>query len=190
MAKERDLRFRLTGVLPLIFFLAQVVHYWRAGGMGNLLWMCNLGNLLLAVGLFLGHRELIRAAAIWTIPGLAVWIWYVLLNFTPPWSSTLAHVGGIVVGLIALRRVGMDRFAWLYAFAWYLFGQLAARLITAPALNVNVAHSIQPGWETFFGSYWKFWIVMCAFGAILLWSIGKVLSRIWPSADPRTVTSA
>ena len=42
--------------------------------------MCNIGNLLLAIGLFLNHRELIRAAAIWMIPGLGIWFWYVWLS--------------------------------------------------------------------------------------------------------------
>ena len=76
MAWQLDTRFRLIGLLPLTFFLAQAIHYWRVGGMGNLLWMCNVGNLLLSVGLFLNHRELIRAAAIWTIPGLGIWARY------------------------------------------------------------------------------------------------------------------
>src|SRR5438105_2239759 len=89
--------------------------------MGNLLWMCNVGNLLLAIGLVLNHRELIRAAAIWTSSRLGVWFWYVWLSGDTALSSTLAHVGGLIVALIALRRVRMDRFAWLYAFVWYLF---------------------------------------------------------------------
>ena len=176
-------RFRLIGLLPLTFFLAQTVHYWRFGGLGNLLWMCNVGNLLLAIGLFLEHRELIRAAAIWTIPGLVIWIWYVLLNGGPPLSSALAHVGGIFVGLIALRRVRMDRIAWIYAFAWYLFMQLASRLVTSPVLNVNVAHQIQPGWEKSFSSYWKFWVVMVVIVAVGLWVMGLALSLIWPSTQ-------
>jgi len=175
------------GALPLIFFLAQTVHYWRGGGLGNLLWMCNIGNLLLALGLFLGHRELIRAAAIWMIPGLGVWIWYVVKD--AGFSSTLAHVGGIVIGLIALRRVRMDRIAWFYAFTWYLFMQLASRLVTGPALNVNVAHGVYPGWEGAFRSYWKFWIVMTAIVAAGLWAIGRILSWLWPATESRAVAS-
>jgi len=178
-------KFRLLGFLPLIFFLAQTIHYWRYGGMGNLLWMCNVGNLLLAIGLFLYHRELIRATAIWTIPGLGIWFWYVWLSGDTALSSTLAHVGGLIVALIALRRVRMDRFAWLYAFAWYLFLQLVSRLTTAPGLNVNVAHHIQPGWESAFGSFWKFWLVMTVLVAVLLWAIGLVLSWIWPVASTK-----
>ncbi len=184
MPRPLTLRFHLLGFLPVVFFLAQALHYWRVGGLGNLLWMCNAGSLVLATGLFLDRRELIRAAAIWTIPGLALWIRYVLyatFNYEMLLSSILVHVGGIVLGLIVLRRVRMDRLAWLYAFAWYLIVQVAARLFTAPDLNVNLAFRIQPGWEHAFSSYWKFWIVMTAVVAAGLWMIGLVLSLIWPT---------
>ena len=174
-------RYRLLGVLPLIFFLVQTIHYWRYGGMGNLLWMCNAGNVLLGIGLLVGYREMIRAAAIWTIPGLGIWIRYVLLASGFYFSTTLAHVGGLTVGLIALQRVRMDRVAWLYAFGWYLLTQLAARLFAAADLNVNVADHVQTGWETTFTSYWKFWVVMSLAVAALLWAIGFALSLVWPA---------
>src|SRR5712691_2457202 len=113
-------RFRLLGVLPLAFFLAQAVHYWRIDQMGHLLWMCNIGNLLLAVGLFLDQPVLIRVAVIWAIPGLFVWARYVVtewflyvdLDWGAVASSTITHVGGLIVGLFSLRRVGVDRQAW------------------------------------------------------------------------------
>jgi len=183
MGQRLSIRFRLIGLLPLTFFLAQALHYWRYGGAGNLLWMCNIGNLLLAIGLLLSHQELIRAAAIWTIPGFGIWFQYVLLANGNFFSSTLAHVGGIIVGLIVLSRVRMDRIAWLYAFVWYLFMQLAARLTTPSTMNVNVAHRIQPGWENTFSSYWKFWIVLTATVAAGLWAIGMVLSWVWPATE-------
>ncbi|HEV2904411.1 MAG TPA: hypothetical protein VGW32_05150, partial [Pyrinomonadaceae bacterium] len=141
----------------------------------------NAGNVLLGVGLLLSHRELIRAAAIWTIPGLIIWIIYVLLPSGFYLSTTLAHVGGFVVGLIALRRVGMDRNAWIYAFAWYLFTQLAARLLTPADLNVNAAHRVQDGWDKTFTSYWKFWLVGAVVAAFVLWTIGRLVALIWPA---------
>jgi hypothetical protein len=190
MKPPLELRFRLLGLLPLIFFLFQTIHYWRFGGMGNLWWICNAGNVLLGVGLLIDHRELIRAAAIWTIPGLGIWIFYVLLPTGFYFSTTLAHVGGIVVGMIALRRVRMNRTAWIYAFAWALLTQLAARLLTWPEWNVNVAHRIQPGWEHLFNSYWKFWLVMTVVTAAALWMIGRLLSLIWPAVtEPRAIAS-
>ena len=182
MSDKLTTRFRLLGVLPLVFFLIQTIHYWRYGGLGNLLWMCNAGNVLLGIGLLLGQREAIRAAAIWTIPGFVIWIKYVLLASGGFYfSTTQAHVGGLIVGMFALRRIGMDRWAWAHAFAWYLLTQFAARLFAAPELNVNVAHAVQSGWEGTFTSYWKFWMVVTVVVAIGLWLIGKALALIWPA---------
>src|SRR5678810_1247180 len=90
------MKLRLLGILPLIFFIAQFVHYWRINELGHLLWMCNVGNLLLAMGLFLEKPLVIRLSAIWMIPGLLVWILYVVLAWGVFLTSTLAHVGGPV----------------------------------------------------------------------------------------------
>ena len=185
IAKTRDVWFRLLGLLPLFFFIAQVSHYWRFGGLSNMLWMCNIGNLLLAIGLFVGHRELIRVAAIWMIPGLGIWIRYVLVEYGLLWTSTMAHVGGFVVALLALRQIRVDRIAWLYAFVWYLVMQLVSRLTTPPDLNVNVGSRIQSGWETTFTSYWKFWLLMSALVAATLWAIEMILFQFWPAGQPR-----
>jgi len=176
-----DLRFRLLGFLPLIFFLGQAIHYWRINELGHMLWMCNIGNLLLALGLFLNRPLFTRVAVIWLIPGLVVWFLYVALAWGLVLSSTLAHVGGIVVGLVVLKKVRMDRGAWLYALGWYLVMQLVSRLITPAALNVNVSHTIDPGWQQTFGSYWQFWVVLTITTAILLWLIGIVLHKLWPA---------
>ena len=174
-------KLRLLGILPLIFFLAQAVHYWKRNELGHMLWMCNIGNLLLAMGLFLEKQRVIRLAAICTIPGLFIWFIYVVLPWSPFLSSTLAHVGGLIVALIALSRVRMDRTAWRWAFGWYLMVQLASRFVTPPELNVNLAHAVQPGWERAFGSYWTFWLVLTIVTAVVLWLCGLFLWNIWPA---------
>ena len=155
--------------------------------------MCNIGNLLLAVGLFLEEALLIRVAVIWMVPGLAVWAVYVvptwgmllagearLSQFYGVVASTLAHVGGLSAGLVVLRRVRMDGRAWFYAFLWYLVVQTLSRLLTPAELNVNLAHRIQEGWEQTFSSYWKFWCVLSLLIGIGLWILGHLLKRLWP----------
>ena len=176
-----SLWFRLVGLLPLAFFLAQAAHYWRINELGNMLWMCNIGNLVLAIGLFLNNALLIRVSVIWMFPGLVVWLIYVMLAWGMFLSSTLAHVGGLTVGIFAIRRVGMDRAAWRYALGWYLLVQFLSRVLTPANLNVNVAHHVGPGWEQTFDAYWKFWLVLTLLTAIVLWTIGTVLHRIWPA---------
>jgi len=173
-------KLRLMGVLPLIFFLAQAVHYWRINQLGHLMWMCNLGNLLLALGLFLEKPIVVRLAAIWTIPGLLIWFLYVVLVWTGFLTSFFAHVGGLIVAMIALSRYGMDRISWRWAFGWYLVVQLLSRFVTAPELNVNLAHAVQPGWEHTFHSYWSFWLVLTICTAVGLWLSSLLLWRIWP----------
>jgi len=190
-------RFRLLGFLPLAFFLAQAIHYWHINELGQVFWMCNIGNLLLAIGLFLEQPILIRVAAIWMVPGVAVWVVYVV----PTWgmlvrgqaslgqlfgvlSSTLAHLGGFSVGMLVLRRVRMDGRAWLYALAWYFTVQLLSRFVTPAPMNVNVSQQIQAGWETAFSVYWKFWTVLTVLVGICLLVLELVLKLLWP-VEPR-----
>ena|ERR1700730_719184 len=179
--KSSDIKFRLLGFLPLMFFLAQGIHYWRINQLGHMFWMCNIGNLLMAIGIILNEPILMRIAIIWTVPGLVVWFLYVVMTDGTVLSSTLAHVGGIIVGMIAVRKVGMDRRAWIYAFGWYLFIQLLSRLVTPADLNVNLSHRIQLGWEQTFSTYWQFWLALTLVTALILWALGFMFWRIWPA---------
>ena len=179
-------RLRLLGLLPLLFFVAQVIHYWNIQQLGHLLWMCNIGNLLLAIGLFLERPLLVRVAAIWTIPGLFVWFVYVVLAWGMFFTSTLAHVGGIVVAAFVVRAYRMNRNSWRYAFAWYLVVLILSRFVTAPDLNVNLAHAIQPGWERAFGSYWAFWLTLTIVTAVVLWLSGLFWQSLWPAVETST----
>lgn len=159
-----------------------------------MLWMCNIGNLLLALGLFFEQSMLIRVAIIWMVPGVAVWFLYVV----PTWgmlltgrfsyrdlfgvvSSTLAHLGGFSIGIVVLRRVGMEARAWLYAFIWYFCVQLLSRLVTPAEMNVNLSHKIQAGWEQTFSSYLRFWFVLTSLVGICLWLLALLLRMFWPT---------
>lgn len=184
------MRMRLLGLLPLVFFLAQGIHYWRIDQLGHLLWMCNIGNLVLALGLFLERPLLVRVAAIWAIPGLIVWFIYVVLAWGVFLTSTLAHIGGLAVTAVVLKTYRMDRGSWRYAFGWYLLVQLIARFVTAADLNVNLAHAIQPGWEQTFPSYWAFWLTLTIASAALLWLSALLWRALWPAeSHTRAATS-
>ena len=195
--KPSQSQFRLLGFFPLAFFMAQAIHYWQINQLGHMLWMCNIGNLLLALGLFLEQALLVRVAVMWMPPGLLVWFAYVV----PTWgmlltgrfsytelfgvvSSTLAHVGGFTVGMMALRKIKMDSKAWMYAFLWYFIVQLASRLLTPASMNVNLSHNIQAGWERTFSVYWKFWLVLTILVGIGSWILGMLLRLLWPATLP------
>ncbi|HYE74192.1 MAG TPA: hypothetical protein VEF04_12720, partial [Blastocatellia bacterium] len=69
-----SLRFRLLGLLPLLFFILHAVYYFNHGGLPHLLWMCNIGNLILAIGMLMDIPMLVRVAVAWLLPGLGLWI--------------------------------------------------------------------------------------------------------------------
>jgi len=188
---------RLLGTLSLACFSAQAIHYWHINQLGHMLWMCNIGNLLLAIGIFLEEAILIRVAVMWMVPGVVVWLVYVV----PTWgmlltgqlsfgqlfgvlSSTLAHIGGISVGLVVLRKVGMDGRAWFYAFLWYFVVQLLSRVLTPVEMNVNLSHRIQDGWEQTFSTYWRFWLLLTLLVGLSLWILGFLLKMLWPASGP------
>ncbi|HKN83715.1 MAG TPA: hypothetical protein VJW17_09765 [Pyrinomonadaceae bacterium] len=173
-------QMRLLGLLPLFFFLAQGVHYWRINQLGHVLWMCNIGNLVLALGLFFEKPVVIRLASIWMVPGFIIWFIYVVLAWGVFLTSTLAHVGGLTVAMIALSKYGMDRTAWRWAFGWSLLVQLLSRFITPANLNVNLSHAVGYGWERTFHSYWTFWLIATLVNAVCLWLCGLLLWSIWP----------
>ena len=191
-----DARIRTLSFIPLAAFLAQGLHYLQINELGHMLWMCNIGNLVLAIGMFTNQRTLIRVAVMWMGPGLVVWsiyvvpTWGALLTGEFTWSqlfavfsSTLSHVGGLSTGLIVLRRIGMDRWSWIYAFGWYLIMQVLSRLITPEAMNVNLSQKVQEGFQGAFDAYWKFWLVLTALVALFALMIEYVFWRIWPAKD-------
>jgi hypothetical protein len=182
-------RFRLLGLLPLLFFILHANYYLHAGGLSHLLWMCNIGNVLLAFGLLLGRPALIRIAVVWLLPGLPIWLWFVV---RPGWwilTSFFAHAGGLIVGLIALQRVRASRWTWLQAFVWFLVIQEVCRLFIPPELNVNGAHRIFPEFEPLFGAYWQFWVVGSLVVSVGLWVIGFAFLKLFPPVQQGHPTS-
>jgi hypothetical protein len=170
----------------LLFYLSDT-EYASTRGVENMLWMCNVANLMLAAGLLLGAKRVIRLAVMWLIPGLPIWLFDAFLRGGLLFTSFLTHIGGLVVGLIVMRRVRADKWSWLFAFGWYLLVQQLSRLFTSDYWNVNVAHRIYPGYESVVSHYWQFWLLTTLMVAVGLCVIGLVLIKLFP---PRAASVA
>jgi hypothetical protein len=171
-------RFRLLGILPLIFFVAHFLYYLSHGRAPEILWLCHISNLTLAIGLLFDIPVLILLAVIWLAPGLPLWVMEIIRTGDITFTSSLSHIGGLIVGLVGLARVGAGRNIWPYAFAWGLFFQLLCRLTTPAGLNINVAHRVYDGMENYFSSYWQYWLCNSLFTAVYLWLTGFVLTKL------------
>ena len=80
----------MIGILPLMFFLAQVVHYLRIRAVGSPALDVQYRQPAFSDWFVFVHRRLMRIAIIWTIPGLFIWFLYVVLAWGVFFSSTLA----------------------------------------------------------------------------------------------------
>lgn len=166
---------RILGLAPLGIFIFHVHYHASRGNWGETLWMCIMSNLLLGLGLLLGWPGLVRLGVIWLIPGLPLWIMDTIRVGWVTVISVCTHVVAPMVGLAALRRIGAARNTWLHAFLWFLLLQELARLFTPQELNVNVAHTMYPGWERVFGAYWQYWLFISSGSAVMLWVVNRAL---------------
>jgi hypothetical protein len=182
-------KVRWLGLLPLAFYAA---HFWYYAteefssahrGTDNMLWMCHVSNVTLAVGLLFDLKWLARLSVIWLIPGLPLWLLEVVVHGGWIATSFLTHIGGLIIGLVAMRWIRADGWSWLYALVWYLFIQQLTRMVTSneyPYWNVNVAHAVYKGYENDL-DYWLFWVIttlMATAGLRILWMI------LWKSFPP------
>ncbi len=177
------LRFRLLGILPLLFFLARVIEYvFKAKTPEQVLWSCHISNLMMAAGIIFCNPWLIRIAAFWQILGLPPWIIDMVVSKLVTPVSVFTHLGGCAVALIALWVVGAKRGSWFPSLVYFLILQQVTRLLTEPGpyTNVNVAHFAYGGMKDWFESYWTYWLVNTAILAVALWIMDWIFARLFP----------
>lgn len=172
------LHHRLMGILPLGFFFVQLHHHWSHGAAGNMLWMCNISNLILALGILFNIPLLIRVSGYWLIVGLPLWLIDLWQFGDKPIATFCVHIGGLVVAVSAIKQIGLREVTWGYAFGWFLIVQQLSRLLTAPQLNVNLAHSSRGLTTTLVvESYVIFWFLSSLFLLLALWLTEQLLGK-------------
>ena len=177
---------RWLGLVPLALFVGEAVSETLAGTPLALLWACHVANLCLGLGLLIGWPRLARAAALVLIPGLALWgVELLTVGATTP-MSVLSHLGGVTVGLIALRRLGLDRHTWWVGFAGLVLLQELCRWVTPPGLNVNLSHAVHPSSTALFADYRVYRATLLALGLAGLAGLSAALRPrlVPPRGDP------
>jgi hypothetical protein len=172
--------FRSLGWLPLILFVARFVAYYQIGQPSQMLWMCHLANLILAAGLLLANPMIIRISVLLLIFGLPPWIvdMFVINIVTP--VSIASHLGGTIVGLLALAKVRAKSGTWLAALLSFIIVQIISRFVTPPEFNINTAHRVYDIWKDTVSSYWVYWVISTAVIGVALWAIEWMLLRLFP----------
>lgn len=167
---------RILGMFPIILFGARVIELTAQGKPAHLLWICHISSVVIALGVFINNVELIRISVLWLILGVPIWPIEIIRTGIMEITSIGTHYFALIFGLLLLKKSGIGKYSWAYGLIWFLLLQQAARLFTPVELNVNLAHSIYPGWEKYFSGYGQYWLFTTLGSGISLWLASKGLS--------------
>jgi hypothetical protein len=154
-------RWRWLGLLGILLYVVHAAHLIARGEAGDLLWACLLGSLIVGFGMLLRLPVLNAVGFLWVAVGVVVWILYLAGGGELLATSFLPHVGGVLLGYVGIRKLGLPRQVWWKAGVLLALVHLLSRFTTPEQANVNLAFSIHPGWEPYFPSHVVY--VLCVF---------------------------
>lgn len=135
-------RTRWLGVVGLLLY---ALHAGRRAVLGHpehLLWMCHVGVLMIATGLLARAAALNTLGTEWLAAGVPLWLADLAAGgeFVP--TSVLTHGGGLLLGLVGLRCLGLQRGVWWKSAVALVALAALSRLVTPARDDVNLAFSV------------------------------------------------
>lgn len=164
-------------------FVAHGGNHLRRGEVHDLLWLCNVAPLVLAIGCALRRPTPVLVALQWLTFGTPMWLLDLLTGGELIWTGLLPHVLCPAVGFVALRELGMPRLGWPFASAGMLVVFALTRLLTPAEPNVNIAFRVWTGWETSFPRYDVYFALIVGGAALTFFVLERSLARL--SHPPR-----
>jgi len=102
----------------------------------------------------------------WLTMGVPLWLLNVFTSHELMLTSTLSHIGGIIIGVYGLRFLIIPRFAWAAATGALVVLGILTRWVTPPDANVNLAFAVWSGWEGRFPSYFWYVVMLLSIAAV------------------------
>lgn len=139
-----------------LFMAVWIPAYWLGNGPANFLWLCDVANFFLWLGILLGSPLLVSSQAVGVLVVQIVWCvdFFTRLGagFHPVGGTeymfdasqplflrglSLFHLATPLIVVYLLRRLGYDRRAWRLETGIASVLLPATYLLTDPALNIN-----------------------------------------------------
>ncbi len=169
---------RWWGLGALGCYAVHAAYHVHRGHPEDLVWACHVGTLLVAFGLAARSPVANAIGFLWLVVGNVCWAMDLAAggDFLP--TSILTHAGGLVLGALGLRRMGLPRHAWWQALVGFVLLQQLSRWTTPPDANVNVAFRVWTGWEARFPSYPAYLAMLYAIALASFFVIDRVARRL------------
>ncbi len=165
---------KLLGALAVAFYAIHGVDLVLHHAPWDLLWSCHIACLLVGFGCLAASRETIAIGVTWLAVGVSFWILDLSTGGTLSVTSLFTHVGGPVVGVVALRRLGWPKGTWWRAVLALFVLMAVTRLATPRAANVNIAFSVWPGWQRYFPDYPAYFALLMITSAVTFFAVERV----------------
>jgi hypothetical protein len=179
MTSSRTLR--ICAVLAATAFVIHGGGHVLRGTAHDLLWICNVAPVLLAAGALFENATAVAIATLWLGYGTPMWLLDLATGANMIVTSPLPHVLCPIVGVVAARKLGVPRLAWLRATAALVLVLVAARLLTPPEPNVNLVHAVWKGWETYFPRHDAYVLFGLVSSAFTFFVVERLLRLVAPS---------
>lgn len=175
----------LPGSLVLAIFVAHATSHIRLGQAPQILWMCNVGVLGIALGWLLGAPRTLATGTIWLALGTPIWVYGASTEFGFQLTSVLSHVGGLALGGLGVWRLGLPRGTWWRAALAMLPVVAVSRFLLPAHQNVNLAHRAWPGWEDVFPTHLLFLLAFYILYVAILLGLESIARRLGLPEGPR-----
>jgi hypothetical protein len=141
--RKRQVIFGLSLIVALAVFAMT-----KPVGLGwEIVWICHIATAAMALGCLANQRVMIAAGLLFHLSmGFVFFLLDAKATGSLPLPSVVIHIAPVVIGLIEVRSANIAKTAIVVIGVMMLFALGLARLVTPPALNVNLAFSI---WPTF-----------------------------------------
>lgn len=175
----KENKFRITaGILALVFFLIHAAVLIDAGEPYHIIWSCHLACLMVGIALLLRLPWLLAVGFFWLTMGVPLWLLNIITSRDFMLTSTLSHIGGLIVAVYGLRFEIMPRLSWAAATAGFVVLGAFSRLVTPRHANVNLSFGVWQGWEDKFPSYFWYVVMLLTIAAFSFWMLEIIVRRI------------
>jgi len=147
----------------------------------EMIWVCHVASLMLAIGLLTGRQRLIAAGFLMHLAwGAPSYLLDAIATRATTVTSALVHLLPLVAGALAVAANGWPRGIVLPTWIFFSFWVPLCYLATPPALNVNLAHAPWPPLAALLPRLWMSW-AFNAVASLLMMSVHDFWLRRWRS---------
>ncbi|MGE0710851.1 MAG: lysophospholipid acyltransferase family protein [Planctomycetota bacterium] len=176
---------RWWGLLAYGLYALHALYFLQHDRPGNLLWGCHMAALGVGTGLLLRSPILNGLGVLSLVFGTPLWVLDFLTGgeFLP--TSMGTHLGGLALGVVGVRTLGLPRFTWAkLVLLTALLMWVSALVPPAWAENVNLCRKPPTGWEQSLPGYPLFGAIVLGGAAVQFLAAELVLRWFFDPREP------